>query len=92
MKQPVIPHKTDKQIEEEITNILNGKDRSQRGAMLRKASNALTLFKGMSKEQVKAMFIAEYKKKYGDLQTGKKTLDQIKSESVADAKAAGKVL
>jgi hypothetical protein len=92
MKQPEIPFKTDKQIEDEIENILSGRDRSQRAAMLRKASNALTLFKGMSKEQVKEMFIAEYKKKYGDLQTGKKTLEQIKSESIAEAKAAGKVL
>jgi hypothetical protein len=81
-----------RQIEDEIENILSGRDRSQRAAMLRKASNALTLFKGMSKEQVKEMFIAEYKKKYGDLQTGKKTLEQIKSESIAEAKAAGKVL
>lgn len=90
MKKMVIPKKTDKQIEEEIEGVLNGKDKSYRGIMLRNAAKALSVHK--SKEEIKKMFIEEYKKKYGLLQTGKISLDELKAGAVKDAKKAQKVL
>ena len=90
MKKMVIPKKTDKQIEEEIEGVLNGKDKSYRGIMLRNAAKALSVHK--SKEEIKKMFIEEYKKKYGLLQTGKISLDELKEGAVKDAKKAQKVL
>lgn len=90
MKKMVVPKKTDKQIEQEMEDVLNGKDKSYRGRMLRNAAKALSLHK--SKEEIKKMFIQEYKKKYGDLQKGKTTLEQVKQEAVKNAKKAQKVL
>ena len=82
-----IPHKTDKQIEKEITRILEGKDKSIRGKMLLKAAQTLILT-GKTKEQVKTEFITQYKKKYGALETGKISLNELKKQSEAEIKQA----
>jgi hypothetical protein len=87
MKQPkiIIPHKTGKQIEDEIDKILAGKDRSVRGRMLFGAAKALLLHK--SKEEIRNEFIAEYKKKYGALETAKnkeKALQKLAEQSNAE--------
>ena len=86
MKPLIIPKKSDKQIEEEIDSILTGKDHSNRGKMLRTAAKTLRVLH--SEEDIKKMFIKEYKKKYGELQSGKKTLEQIKQEAIEDSRKA----
>lgn len=89
LKQKV-PHKSDKQIEEEITRILDGKDKSMRGRMLLKAAQTIILT-GKSKQEVKAEFIAEYKKKYGALEQAKdkqKALTDLQKQSEAEIRQA----
>jgi len=88
MKEPIIPQKTDKQIEEEIDRILTGKDRSPRAIMLRNAARTIGLQPGMTKELVRFNFIQEYKKKYGLLQTGKTTIAKIQKESLEEIEQA----
>lgn len=86
MKALKVKFKTDKEIENDIDACLSGRDKSQRGTMLRSAAKALSLMK--TKEEIRQLFIDEYKKKYGDLYSGKKSLEQIKQESLEDAKKA----
>ena len=83
LKQPKIPYKTDKEIEKEITEILDGKGNHPHGNKLRKASKILSMYK--TKEEIKQLFIEEYKKKYKPLQKGKTTLEEIKKESLEAA-------
>jgi hypothetical protein len=86
MKQIKIQPKSRKQIEDEIDGILAGKDRSQRGTMLRNAANALRVMN--TAEEIRQMFIQEYIKKYGELESGKKTIEQIKQEALKDSQKA----
>ena len=84
MKQPKIPFKSDKEIETEITEILEGKGNHPHAGKLRKAAKMLGVFK--TKEEIKQMFIEEYKKKYKPLQKGKITLEELKKQSVDSVK------
>lgn len=79
-----IPTKTREQIEKEIDYSLSNKDQSQRGKMLKKARFALLAL--YPKEKIREMFIDEYIKKYGELKTGKTSLEQIHKESITNAK------
>ena len=81
----IIPKKTREQITLEMENVFNGKDKSQRGTMLRSAIKVLMLTK--PKEEIKKEFIEEYIKKYGELQTGKISLDKLRKDSEKDLKA-----
>lgn len=90
MKEIKIQPKSREQIETEIGNILAGKDHSQRGMMLRNAARALSAFN--TKEEIKEMFVKEYIKKYGQLERGEKTIEQIKQQAIKDSKDAGKLV
>ena len=85
-KQPKIEPKTREQITQEIENVLNKKDNSPRAKMLRKAAFALKALK--TQDEIKAMFIEEYIKKYGELQTGKVSLKELKEQSTKSAQEA----
>ena len=87
-----IPKKSKEEIEKEITDILKGKGHGQREIMLRMASKSLRVFN--TQEEVIKLFVDEYIKKYGQLESGEKTLEQIKQEAIKDtatAKRLGKV-
>ena len=86
MKETKIKPKTRKQIETEIDSIITGKDRSQRGKMLNKAYKTLCVIKPA--KQVRQEFIDEYVKKYGEISSGKKTIEELKQESMDDIKKA----
>jgi len=86
VKKEKIKPKTRKEIEEEIDSIITGKDRSQRGKMLNKAYKTLCVIKPA--EQVRQEFIDEYVKKYGEISSGKKTIEELKQESMDDIKKA----
>ena len=86
MKKEKIPKKSLKEIESEIDNIIKGKDKSTRGKMLRKAYITLCAIK--DPKQVRQEFIDEYVKKYGEISSGKKSIAQLKEESLADIKKA----
>lgn len=85
-KEKKIPFKTDKEIEIEITEILEGKGKHKHGRKLRKAAKVLSVLK--TPEEIKQLFIDEYKKKYGALQSGKISLEELKNQSVKDAEKA----
>jgi len=74
-----IPNKTKKEIVQEINNIYDGKDHTPRGVMLKRAM--LPLKMTMSRQAIVGMFVAEYVKKYGELKSGKKSLEDLKKES-----------
>ena len=86
VKKEKIKPKTRKEIEEEIDSIITGKDRSQRGKMLNKAYKTLCVIKPA--EQVRQEFIEQYVKKYGEISSGKKTIEELKQESMDDIKKA----
>ena len=86
VKKEKIKPKTRKEIETEIDSIITGKDRSQRGKMLNKAYKTLCVIKPA--KQVRQEFIDEYVKKYGEISSGKKSIAQLKEESLADMKKA----
>ena len=86
VKKEKIKPKTRKEIEEEIDSIITGKDRSQRGKMLNKAYKTLCAIKPA--KQVRQKFINEYVKKYGEISSGKKTIEELKQESMDDIKKA----
>jgi hypothetical protein len=82
--KPKFPNKTEETMRNEFRNIMLGKDNSMRGRMLRNAGKALMIKDGLTIDQIVEYFVAEYKKKYADLQSGKKTLEDIKKESMQD--------
>jgi len=86
MKKEKIPKKSLKEIETEIDNIIIGKDKTTRGRMLHKAYLTLSTIKPA--KQVRKEFIDEYVKKYGEISSGKKSIAQLKEESLADMKKA----
>jgi len=86
VKKEKIKPKTRKEIEEEIDSIITGKDRSQRGKMLNKAYKTLCVIKPA--KQVRQKFIKQYVQKYGEISSGKKTIEELKQESMDDIKKA----
>jgi len=74
-----IPDKTREEIEKEIKNIYDGKNHTPRGLMLKRAMIPLKLT--MSEKEIINLFVKEYVKKYGELSSGKKSLEDIKKES-----------
>jgi len=87
-----VPKKTKEEITKEITDILKGKGHGQREIMLRTAAKSLRIFN--SEEEIINLFVKEYIKKYGQIESGEKTLEQIKQEAtkdIASAKRLGKV-
>lgn len=86
LRKTKIPTKTRTEIEQEIEDVLSGKDKSKRGKMLRRASKGLMFT--MSKEQIKDLFVKEYIKKYGELSSGKITIEELKEQSLKDSKKA----
>lgn len=90
MKQNKIKKKTRKEIEQDIENVLNGKDKSQRGKMLRMASKPLLITQ--TKEEVKKMFVDEYVKKYGLLEKGKISVKELKKQSLKEIEQSKKGL
>lgn len=84
----VYPKKTMKEIQQEMKDIIKGKDKSQRGIMLRRASKALSIT--MTEEQVINFLSKEYAKKYGELQTGKTDIKKLKQDSIKKIEQAKK--
>ena len=84
----VYPKKTMKEIQQEMKDIIKGKDKSQRGIMLRRASKALSIT--MTEEQVINFLSKEYAKKYGELQTGKTDIKKLKQDSLKQIEQAKK--
>jgi hypothetical protein len=78
------------QIKQEMTDIMKGKDKSQRGIMLRRAGTALKLT--MTEEQAISFLTKEYAKKYGALQTGKTNIQELKKDSLKQIEQAKKPL
>jgi len=77
--------KTREEITLEIDNILNKKDKSMRGRMLYKSYQTIMVMNPQAtKESIRNEFIEAYIKKYGELVTGKKSLDNIKKEAEND--------
>jgi len=74
-----IPSKSRKEIELEINNIYDGKDHTPRGLMLKRAMIPLKMT--MSRQEIIDLFVGEYVKKYGELSSGKKSLENLKKES-----------
>ena len=72
------PTKTREQVEKEMDDVFSGKDKSGRAKMLKKAAFAMKAFK--TKEEIKQVFVEEYIKKYGELSSGKTSLNKIKKE------------
>jgi len=85
-KQKKIEPKTRAEITQEIEDIFAKKINTKRAKMLRKASTALRSLK--SQEEIKELFVEEYVKKYGELSSGKTTVEELKKSSVQDAKQA----
>ena len=86
VKKEKIEPKTREEIEKEIDDVLSGKDKTQRGNMLRKSVLVLKAFK--TKEQIRQLLIDEYVKKYGEISSGKKSIKQLKKESLEDIEKA----
>jgi hypothetical protein len=86
--KPKFPKKSDEDIEKEMRNIITGKDKSLRGRMLKQGMTAIMIKDGIGTEEVIKLMVAEYKQKYSDLCSGKKTLDDIKKESLRDVEEA----
>ena len=82
--QKKIPTKTREEIVKEIDDIFAGRDHSERGKLILRTSIPLKAL--MGEEKVKAMFVEEYIKKYGELKTGKKSVETMKKESEAELK------
>ena len=78
VKQPKIIPKTRKEIELEITEILENKGKHKHGNKLRQAAKVLSLYK--TKEEIKSLFIEEYVKKYGELSSGKTTIKKMQEQ------------
>jgi ParB-like chromosome segregation protein Spo0J len=86
LKKPKIPFKTDKQCEEEIDNIISGRNKALNARIVRTWIKARLTVEPI--ETIRSNLIREYKQKYGDLQKGKKTIDEIQKEAVKEIKQA----
>ena len=87
MKGFVMPLKTDKQIEEEMKQLLLGKHRlGSKNWILQKAMTAIMVKEGLTPEQALVKMVAQYKQNHKELVTGEKTIEQLKTESVNNLK------
>lgn len=87
MKSFVMPKKTDAQIEEEMKQLLLGKHRlGSKNWILQKAMTAIMVKEGLTPEQALSKMVAQYKQNHKELVSGEKTLEQLKTESVANLK------
>ena len=87
MKGMAIPRKTWQECETEIENIMSGKNKSRNTWIIRRFISARKLA-GDSEETIKEMLTIEYHKKYGELSSGKTSLEQMKKNSLKDLKSA----
>ena len=87
MKGHVIPRKTWKECEQEIENIMSGKNKSRNAWIVRRFISARKLA-GDPEETIKNMLTIEYHAKYGQLSSGKTSLEQLKKDSLNDLKKA----
>jgi len=87
MKNLKIPFKTDKQCEEEIDNIISGKNKSRNAWVVRRF---IALHKKMGEPEsfIRDALVREYKIKYGQLQKGKISLEELAKQSEAEIKQA----
>ena len=85
MKPLVIPKKTDAQCEEEIDAIMSGKNKSRNAWIVRRFIS-LHRKLGESDSFIRSMLINEYKTKYGLLQTGKITAEELLKTSQEEIK------
>jgi hypothetical protein len=78
-----IPKKTDKQIEEEMKQLLLGRHRlGSKNWILQKAMTAIMVKEGLTPEQALVKMVAQYKQNHKELVSGEKTIEQLKTESV----------
>ena len=85
MKPLVLPQKTDKQCEEEIDAIISGKNKSRNAWIVRRF---ISLHRKLGEHDsfIRSMLINEYKIKYGLLQTGKISPEELLKQSQAEIK------
>ena len=85
MKSLVLVPKTDAQCEEEIDNIISGKNKSRNAWIVRRF---ISIHKRMGEPDsfIRQMLINEYKIKYGLLQTGKISPEELLKQSQAEIK------
>ena len=85
MKQINIPKKTDAQCEEEIDAIMSGKNKSRNAWIVRRF---ISMHKKLGEPDtfIREMLIREYKIKYGLLQTGKISPEELLKQSQAEIK------
>jgi hypothetical protein len=85
MKPLVLAPKTDAQCEEEIDNIISGKNKSRNAWIVRRF---ISMHKKLGEPDsfIRQMLINEYKIKYGLLQTGKITPEELLKKSQEEIK------
>lgn len=87
MKSFVMPQKTDAQIEEEMKQLLIGKHRlGSKNWILQKCMQGIMVKEGLTPEQAIQKMVAQYKQNHKELVSGEKTIEQLKTESVANLK------
>jgi hypothetical protein len=87
MKSFVMPKKTDAQIEEEMKQLLLGKQRlGSKNWIIQKAMTAIMVKEGLTPDKALIKMVAQYKQNHKDLVSGEKTIEQLKTESVANLK------
>lgn len=87
MKNLKLSYKSDEQCMQDIDDIISGKNKSRNAWIVRRFISARKLA-GDTPEVIRMMLFREYKQKYGDLQSGRKTAEQIKKESIEEIKQA----
>jgi hypothetical protein len=78
MKEPKVKPKTDAECAAEIDGIISGKNKSMGARIVRAWIKGRQTIEPM--EQIRANLIKEYKQKYGELASGKKTIKDIQRE------------
>jgi len=85
MKKMDLAFKTDQQCVDEIDAIISGKNRSRNAWIVRRFITARKLA-GDSPDLIRMMLIREYKLKYGALQRGEQTPEEMLEQSKKEIK------
>lgn len=86
-----IPKKTDKELEQEMKDLLLGKHRiGSKNWFLQKSMNAIMVQQGLSVEQALKYMVETHKKNHKDLYYGNKTIQDIAEESKKNIEKAKK--
>jgi len=87
MKSLNIKPKTDQEIHEEMKQLLLGKHRlGSKNWFLQKSMNAIMIQQNLTPQQALEYMVTQYKKNHKELSEGTKTIEQIKTEAISNAK------